>query len=151
MAESYPNRYKTLREKEKLLVTSNFSFSHSVFKRLVSQGRQKVSLCGNGLIPALLYGDYRAFDPSPNNNILDWSKLKAACRRKFQVLQKMNFDFAWVGNNVRKRENYEHQHFLLCTLYFQILSLSGALKLGIVWYRVKKKNLISNNSLQMGF
>ena len=32
-----------------MLVTSNFSFSHSVFKRLVSQGRQKVSLCGNGL------------------------------------------------------------------------------------------------------
>ena len=28
---------------------SNFSFSHSVFKRLVSQGRQKVLLCGNGL------------------------------------------------------------------------------------------------------
>ena len=36
-------------EKEKLLVKSNFSFSHSDFKRLVSQGRQKVSLCGNGL------------------------------------------------------------------------------------------------------
>ena len=36
-------------EKEKLLVMSNFSFSHSVFKRLVSQGHQKVSLCGNGL------------------------------------------------------------------------------------------------------
>ena len=36
-------------KKEKLLVTSNFSFSHSVFKRLVSQGRQKASLCGNGL------------------------------------------------------------------------------------------------------
>ena len=49
MAQSYPNEQKTLWEKEKLLVTSNFSFSHSVFKRLVSQGRQKVSLCGNGL------------------------------------------------------------------------------------------------------
>ena len=36
-------------EKEKLLVTSNFSFSFSVFKRLVSQGCQKVLLCGNGL------------------------------------------------------------------------------------------------------
>ena len=36
-------------EKEKLLVMSNFSFSHSVFKRLVSKGHQKVSLCGNGL------------------------------------------------------------------------------------------------------
>ena len=31
-------------------MTSNFSFSHSVFKMLVSQGRQNVSLCGNGLI-----------------------------------------------------------------------------------------------------
>ena len=41
---------KTLWEKEKLLITSNFSFSHNVFKRLVSQGRQKVSLCGNGLM-----------------------------------------------------------------------------------------------------
>ena len=30
-------------------VTSNFSFSHSIFKRLVSQGLQKLSLCGNGL------------------------------------------------------------------------------------------------------
>ena len=49
MAESYPNGWKTLWEKEKLLVMSNFSFSHSVFKRLVSQGRQKVSLCWNGL------------------------------------------------------------------------------------------------------
>ena len=50
MAESYPNGKKTLWEKEKLLVTSNFSFFHSVFKRLVSRGCQKVSLCGNGLI-----------------------------------------------------------------------------------------------------
>ena len=40
-------------EKEKLLVTSNFSFSHSVFRRLVSQGRQKVSLCGNWLSQGL--------------------------------------------------------------------------------------------------
>ena len=36
-------------EKEKLLVTSNFSCTNSVFKRLVSQERQKVLLCGNGL------------------------------------------------------------------------------------------------------
>ena len=49
MEESYPNGLKTLGEKEKLLVSSNFSFSRSVFKRLVFQGRQKVLLCGNGL------------------------------------------------------------------------------------------------------
>ena len=50
LEESYPYGLKTLWEKDKLLVTSNFSFSHSVFNRLVSQGRQKASLCGNGLI-----------------------------------------------------------------------------------------------------
>ena len=49
IAECHPNGKKTVWEKEKLLITSNFSFSHSVFKRLVSQGRQNVSLCGNGL------------------------------------------------------------------------------------------------------
>ena len=49
MAESYPNGWKTLWEKEKLLVTSNSSFSHSVFKMLISQKLQKVSLSGNGL------------------------------------------------------------------------------------------------------
>ena len=49
MVESYPNGLKTLWDKEKLHDTSNFSFFHSVFKRLVSQGHQKVSLCGNGL------------------------------------------------------------------------------------------------------
>ena len=47
--EKLSKRVKTLWEKEKLLFTSNFSFSHSVFRNLVSQGRQKVPLCGNGL------------------------------------------------------------------------------------------------------
>ena len=36
-------------EKEKLLVTSNFSFSHSVFKRLVLQTRKNQGLFGKGL------------------------------------------------------------------------------------------------------
>ena len=46
---SYSNRQKTLREKEKLLVTSNFSFSHSVFKRLVLQTCKNQGLFGKGL------------------------------------------------------------------------------------------------------
>ena len=37
MAESSPQGKKTLREKEKYLVTSNFYFSLSVFKILVLQ------------------------------------------------------------------------------------------------------------------
>ena len=48
MAESNPNGYKTLWEKEKLLVMSNFSFSQC-FQKACFPGRQKVSFCGNGL------------------------------------------------------------------------------------------------------
>ena len=47
--ESFPNGWKTLWEKEKLLITSNFSFSHSVFKRLVLQTRKNQGLFGKGL------------------------------------------------------------------------------------------------------
>ena len=49
MAESYPKGYKTMWEKEKLLVTGNFSFSHNVFKRLVPQTRKNQGLFGEGL------------------------------------------------------------------------------------------------------
>ena len=49
MAESSPKGWKTLWEKEKLLVTSNFSFFHSVFKRLVLQTGKNQGLFGKGL------------------------------------------------------------------------------------------------------
>ena len=45
----FSKRVETLREKEKLLVTSNFSFSHSVFKRLLLQTRKNQGLFGKGL------------------------------------------------------------------------------------------------------
>ena len=41
-------QFQIWRKWQKVIQTSNFSFSHSVFKRLVSMGRQKESLCGNG-------------------------------------------------------------------------------------------------------
>ena len=49
MAESSPTGEKTLWEKEKLLVSSNFSFFHSVFKRPVLQTRKNQGLFGKGL------------------------------------------------------------------------------------------------------
>ena len=50
MTESSPNGQKILLEKEKLLVTSNFSFSHSVFKGLVQQTRKIQGLFGKELL-----------------------------------------------------------------------------------------------------
>ena len=49
MAESFLKGEKTLWEKEKLLVGSNFSFSHSVFKRLVWETSKNQGLFGKGL------------------------------------------------------------------------------------------------------
>ena len=47
------DRVENIVRKGEIACTSNFSFSHNVFKRLLSQTRRKVSLCGNGL--ALYY------------------------------------------------------------------------------------------------
>ena len=48
MADSSPQGQKTLWEKEKLLLTSNFSFSHRVFERHVLQTRKNKGLFGKG-------------------------------------------------------------------------------------------------------
>ena len=45
-----PRRTPTLWEKEKLLIMSNFSFSHSVFKRLVLQTGKNLGLLGKGVM-----------------------------------------------------------------------------------------------------
>ena len=49
MVYSSQKALKTLWEKEKLLVTSNFSFSHCVFKRLVLQTSKNQGLFGKQL------------------------------------------------------------------------------------------------------
>ena len=55
MAQSSPKEKKTLWEKEKLLVMRNFSFPHSVFKRLVLQTRKNQGLFGKGLRYGIYY------------------------------------------------------------------------------------------------
>ena len=78
MAEFSLNGLKTLCEKEKLLVTSNFSFSHSVFKRLVLQTRENQGLFGKGLT---------------NDKILDSSKFKGFADDILTVSQTTSFRF----------------------------------------------------------
>ena len=66
MAGSSPNGQKTLLEKEKLLVTSNFSFSHSVFRRFVLQTGKNQGLFGKG----------SKVNPLLNDKILHLSRFK---------------------------------------------------------------------------
>ena len=47
--QKVPFRVENFVKKEKLLVTSNFSFSHNVFHSFTSLVSQNAALCGNGL------------------------------------------------------------------------------------------------------
>ena len=51
MIISVSDRVGNIVGKGEIARTSNFSFFHNVFKRLLSKTHQKVSLCWNGLIP----------------------------------------------------------------------------------------------------
>ena len=71
-----------------------------------------------------------------NNNILDWSKLKAFADDKINLNQKLKLDMEREEKIVGKGENAAYQHFLLFQWCFQNLSLSGSLKVVFVWLRV---------------
>ena len=78
-------------EKEKLLITSNFSFSHSVFKRLLLQTRKK---------PGLVW---ERVNSSPNDKFLDWSKLEALADNRINVIEKSKFVFGTGRKHCGKR------------------------------------------------
>ena len=75
----------------------------------------------------------KTFNSLPHNKILDWSKLKAFADDKLNATEKLKFVLGRVENIVGKGENAGYQHFLLFPQCFQKPSLSGSLKVGIVW------------------
>ena len=74
-----------------------------------------------------------SFKSLPHNKFLDWSKLKAFADDKLNATEKLKFVLGRVENIVGKGENAGYQHFLLFPQCFQKPSLSGSLKVGIVW------------------
>ena len=69
----------------------------------------------------------------PNDKFLDWSIGKAFADNKLNVAEKLEFILGRVENIVGKGENAGYQHFLLFPQCFQKSSISGSLKVGIVW------------------
>ena len=86
-------------EQEKLLVTSNFSFSHSVFKRLVLQTRKNKGLFRKGLTTKPW-----PFNLSPNDKLFDLSKLKAFADDKSNLTQNLKFVLDGAENIVGKEK-----------------------------------------------
>ena len=73
----------------------------------------------------------------PNKKILDWSKFKTFADNKINVAENLKFVLERVENTVGKGDNAGYHHFLLFLQCFQKPSLSGSLKVWIVWLRVK--------------
>ena len=70
---------------------------------------------------------------SPNDKILDLSKLKAIANDNLNLNRKLKFPLGRVENIVGKGENAGYQHFLLFSQCFQKASFLGSVKVGTVW------------------
>ena len=119
MAESSPNRFKTLWEKENFLIMSNFSFSNNVFKRLLLQTGKNQGLFGKGWTTSWI--------------VRSLVQIESICRPQNKC--KLKFVLARVENMVGKGKNTGYQHFLLFSQCFGKASISRSLKLGIVCER----------------
>ena len=148
MAESYPNRYKTLWEKEKLLVTGNFSFSQC-FQKACFPGASKGVIVWEwvkGWLVIMWHYEFR----DCTSRICTYLMLKCSKfhainlkSNRYHILVGLIFyhtilNFNYSENTLwEKDNNYAgYQHFLLLPLCYQKMSLLWVLKAGIVWYRV---------------
>ena len=79
----------------------------------------------------VLFGN--KLNTSPNNNLLNWSNLKAFADDEINANEIMKFGFGGAENTVGKGENAVYQHFFLFQQCFQKASFSRSLKVRIVW------------------
>ena len=97
-----------------------------------------------GLFLRLVKSQVCVLNSLPNDKILDWFKLKAVADDKINLAEKLKPVLGQVQNvgkgenaGAGKGQNAGYQHFLLFPQCFQKPSLSGHLKVVIVWERVK--------------
>ena len=110
-------------EKDKLLVTSNFSFSHSVFKKLLLQARKNQGLFWKGLKAHIWYEGTSHRYTSPG------TKVKVICKGQGQISGHVSQKMGVSGASVF------HKHILFFLLSFttgeiSIRSCSLILNLG---------------------
>ena len=102
-----------------------FSLFSTVFERLLFQDSKTQVLLDNSL---------------PNDKILALTKLRRFADDKFSVAKMIISGVDGVEKIVGEGENAGYWHFLFFPQSFQILSLSGSLKVMIVCYRVMRYN-----------
>ena len=121
-------------KKEKMLVTSIFSFFHNVFIPCCSQTSSfglHLMLSTNTF--SLVTSTILLFNPLPDDKISDWSKLKHSADNNFEVDVNSRKFSKLVENTVGKREIARYKQFLLFPQCFQKTCFPGASKGVIVW------------------
>ena len=84
-----------------MLVTSIVSFSHYVFKNILSKGCLKSGLRAK----VLMICHATNISKLPNDKVLDISKLEALADDKLNMTQELEFNLGCVKNIVGKGEN----------------------------------------------
>ena len=136
MAESSRKGEKTLWKKEKLLITSNFSFSRSVFKTLVRQTRKNLGLFGKGLkhLQTIMSKGLKCL----NLHSTEWKTLW----EKEKMLVTSMFSFSNTFYNAFKKAFLSGSLKVLIMLYRDNLVM-----LKIVWERVNNVIIMQVPSL----
>ena len=101
-------------EKEKLLVTNNFSFSHNVFYSSIFLVHHNVALCGNGLRIIRIEGIWSKQNNCENKSFtLSWEWKKTWAKEKMHFPQFSCF-FFW--RRVTSIFSYSHNAFQKASL-----------------------------------
>ena len=119
MTESFQKGRKHCRENEKLLVTTNFSFSHSVFKRMYIRHIKTRVYFGKGLRAQITCAEQYHLNFLSSDKIFYLTKMKGCADEKSKATQNLNFLFKRVERNVEKSENAGYLHFFLFPQCFQ--------------------------------
>ena len=100
-------------EKEKMLVTKIFSFSHKVFKSFLSPGFKIWDSMEKGKKDISKHSVADLFNPFPNDKCLDSSKLKEFADDNFNSVENSRKLFKQEENTVGKGEIARYEQFLL--------------------------------------
>ena len=130
--------WRTMWEKGKLFVISNFSFFNSVFKRLLLQTRINKGLLGKGL--RYMYCNVVSL-PFPKRQILDSSKLKEFADDNFKFVENSGKSSKRIEITLGKGEMARDEPFLLFPKCFQRACAADMKKPKLVWERVKDLGL----------
>ena len=104
--------------KGEIACTSNLSFSHYVFKRLLSQARQKVSLCGNGLKFVCVFFIKKKFKCKHSFQLMELLFKITKSKTMFSTLPKTNYSSHICLVVMKPCENIAGKGEIACTTNF---------------------------------